>query len=221
MSGAADSHVWRQCQASGWAGTWPGAEGTLLTHRQRISALRMARYTATWTSTEEPPTAATAAYWMDQRPPWPPLRQIRALQRHHRWWRANLHVRKVRRGDLTHHIPPALAPPPASQRRLSLAEDLSYAQLITLTLTGPTWTRRRLRRRNVTVRPDPPQGPLAGLLWAHHGRGDLTWAPPPPPHERHVALRVVGVALLVLVVIAALGPILLMLFAGRSARRTL
>ena len=222
MSSAVGDHAWRQCLTAGWAGTWPGAEGILLTHARRVSAWRMARYTAAWTCTQDPPTAATAAFWFEQRTPWPPPRRLPDLYRHHRWWRANLRTSKVRRGDLRPYVPPGQVPPAAPcQRGLSLAGDPGYAHLVSMALAGPTWTRRRLRRRTVTIRPAPPEGALTWLLWVHHDRGDLTWAPPPLPRRRHVALRAAGIVLLVLVVIAALGPILFMLFAGRSARRTL
>lgn len=223
MSSAVGDHAWRQCLTAGWAGTWPGAEGVLLTHARRISAWQLARYSAAWTCTQDPPTAATAAFWFEQRAPWPPPRRLPDLYRHWRWWRANLRASKVRRGDLRPYFPPGqpATPAPRQQWRLSLAGEPGYAHLVSVTLAGPTWTRRRLRRRTVTVRPTPPEGALAGLLWARHDRGDLTWAPPPPGHQRHVALRAAGVALLVLGVILLLGPILLMLFAGRSARRSL
>ena len=197
--------AWSHCLVPGWAITWPGPPdgmNTVIgrTHR-RPTPRRLARYSAAQTST--PPTESTILNWLNtRRPPWPSLRGLPHLWRHWRWWRKNLTARRLRRGDLHLHAQETIGDYPPIRAQLNLTYPPAYAQLITMSLYGPVWTRHRLRRRHLTITTAPPTGPARRLLWTHHTQGNLTWAPPPPlsdPRTHPLAV----IALLALMILLA------------------
>ena len=176
--------AWSHCLVTGWVITWPGPTegGDLLfgRTRPRPTPRRLARYSAPHTSA--PPSQATVLTWITAtpRPPLPPLRGLPHLWRHWRWWRKNLTTCRLHRGDLRRHALSATGTYPPVRARLNLAHLPGYAHLISMSLYGPIWTRRRARRRHLTLTTTTPTGPMRWLLWTRRPQGDLTWAPPPP-----------------------------------------
>jgi hypothetical protein len=81
-------------------------------------------------------------------------------------------------------------------------------------MTTDLWVRRGPFRRRITLAVTPPCGPglRRTLLWAHHPRANLSWAPRPPRPEVRDRRATLLIRALLLITFGPIG--LLMIAAG-------
>lgn len=220
---------WSMCTHRSWTFTYTDSPFPAAVALDRPTPWRLARAGVAMAQPLPPTHNPT---WWAQNPPRARLTQLGALWRCWRWWHTHLDRVTLRRGDLSAITP---AGPPATWTstgpwKINLADEQHYHWLITTTLTSDLWVRRSPRRRRRTITPQPPSpaSRWRTLRWAHHPRGDLTWAPRPPRPAAALARRRrrIKTAINRTLLILLLGPLglLLVLYgvgSGRAARHTL
>ena len=226
--------AWYLCRDGGWVFTWADSPHPPALLPRRPTPLLLAQAGVSQRQHLPPPGPATD--WLTLKPGHVRLSQLPDLWRHWLWWRRNLDRAHLRRGDLIALVndPRPTVYAPSAPQRLDLTREHHYAHLVNTALACDLWVRRYRgpRRRRVTIATSPP-GPTGlrrTLLWAHHPRADLTWAPRPPhppdvraarTARRRRRRRTAVKSTLLILLLGPIGLLMVLLGLGRHKPSTL